>query len=176
MSSIRPPSRHRSQQIRRSAKSRSMRPSRLATAVRVDDALRRSRSSMKRKVVQRISRVAIDSSKISGARSSQGTCHYSSVHSWMCSSPREKRQQSQNRATSVLSERFRCFGLISLVGMCRLRCSNPLARVGQFDPWAGENRLDMARFRISRAPVLHGGACNAGSMLFPRSATRLHPL
>jgi hypothetical protein len=115
-----------------------MRPSRLTTAIRVGDSLRRSRSSMKTKAVQRITRVAIDSNKISGARSSQGTCHYLSAHPWRCSSPREKRQQSQNRAAGVLSERYRRFGLTSLVGMCRLRCSTLLARVGQFDPWPGE--------------------------------------
>ena len=115
-----------------------MRPSRLTTAIRVGDSLRRSRSSMKTKAVQRITRVAIDSSRISDTRNSQGTCHYSSAHPWRCSSPREKRQQGQNRAAGVFSERYRRFGLTSPVGTCRLRRSNSLKKVGQFDPRAGK--------------------------------------
>jgi hypothetical protein len=172
MSIIGPTPRSLSQQNRRSATIGSMRPSRLTTAVRVDDVLWLSRSAMNTMVVQRISRVAIDSSKSPPHEARKARAiFFPSVRK--CSSPAEKRQQSQNRAAGVLSERPRRFGLTPLVGMCRWHYSNPLAIGGAIRPMAGENRLDMARLRVSRAPVSHGRGPRVGSMLFPRSATRL---
>ena len=132
-----------------------MRPSRLTAVARIGDALRRSRSSLKMKTVEGISHVAIDSSQIPGARSSQGTCHFSSTNPWTYSLLRDKREQSQNRATSLLFERSRRFALTPPVETRRLHCFNSLETVGQIDPQAGENRLvSMWRVRGLRERIV----------------------